>query len=173
MPNNPFIGHIQLFAGNFAPRGWAFCQGQLLPIAQNTALFSILGTTYGGDGETTFGLPDFQGRMAISQGRGPGLPTYRLGQKSGNATTQLTAANLPQSQIGFGASDDDGTSTNGTNRVLATPNDDRALYTSEDATGNLSPGAISGAQSTAFSNQPPYLALNYIIALDGIYPSES
>ena len=111
--------------------------------------------------------------MAISQGNGPGLPTYSLGQKSGNTTTQLTTANLPPAQIDFEASTDDGTSTEGTDRVLATPNDDRALYTAGTATGNLNPGAIEGAQNTEFSNQPPYLALNYIIALQGTYPSRS
>ena len=86
---NPFIGQIILFGGNFAPRNWAFCHGQLLSIAQNTALFSILGTTYGGDGRTTFGLPDFRGREVIGAGRGPGLSDYRLGEKGGSETANV------------------------------------------------------------------------------------
>ena len=93
--SEPFIGEIRMFAGNFAPRGWAFCDGQLLPISQNTALFSILGTTYGGDGRTTFGLPDLRGRVPVHAGRGPGLSDIRLGQKGGAETSTLTVANMP------------------------------------------------------------------------------
>ncbi|MGC4087610.1 MAG: tail fiber protein [Polyangiaceae bacterium] len=91
----PFIGMIIVFAGNFAPRGWALCNGQLLPIAQNTALFSILGTTYGGDGRTTFALPDLRGRVPVHPGQGPGLSNYSLGQVSGTETVTLTTQNLP------------------------------------------------------------------------------
>ena len=92
---DPFLGQIMMFAGNFAPRGWALCNGQMLPISANTALFSILGTTYGGDGRTTFALPDLQGRTAIHHGSGPGLPSVTLGAKGGHATTTLTEQNLP------------------------------------------------------------------------------
>ena len=91
----PFIGQIMMFSGNFAPRGWAFCDGQLLAIAQNSALFSIVGTTYGGDGRTTFGLPDLRGRTPVHQGNGPGLPPVSLGQKGGAASTTLIVQNLP------------------------------------------------------------------------------
>lgn len=173
---NPFIGQIMLFAGNFAPRGWAFCQGQLLPIAQNTALFSILGTTYGGDGRTTFGLPDLQGRMAVCPGRGPGLPTYTLGEKTGNPTTVLSVMNLPQSQVSYPASSANGDLAEPTNAVRATPEADPATdiaaYASS-ATGSMQPGGIIGAQNTAFSNEPPFLGMNYIVALIGTYPSRS
>ena len=92
---DPFIGEIIMFAGNFAPRGWALCDGQLLSIAQNSALFSILGTTYGGDGRTTFGLPDLRGRVAVHEGTGPGLPNIRLGQKGGAVNHTLTQGQLP------------------------------------------------------------------------------
>lgn len=171
---NPFIGQIMLFAGNFAPRSWAFCQGQLLPIAQNTALFSILGTTYGGDGRTTFGLPDLQGRMAISEGNGPGLPSYRLGQKTGNPTTVLSVANLPQSQIHIPASSDDGNSSEALNASMATVDDAKPVYAaSSSSAGSMAPGSIIGAANTAFSNEAPYLAMNYIIALQGTFPSRS
>ena len=92
---DPFLGEIIMFGGNFAPRGWAFCDGQLLPINANSALFSILGTTYGGDGRTTFQLPDLQGRVAIGEGRGPGLTDRRLGQKGGERKVTLTPQNMP------------------------------------------------------------------------------
>lgn len=167
---DPFIGQIMIFAGNFAPRGWAFCHGQLLPIASNTALFSLFGTTYGGDGRTTFALPDLQGRAAISEGRGPGLSSFSLGQKAGNVNTTLTAANLPPSDILLPVSDDDATSTEGNGRVLALPSDDVAIY-GANATGNLKPASIAGAQQTPFSNENPYLVVNYIVALVGTYPS--
>ncbi|MFY1113097.1 MAG: tail fiber protein, partial [Methanosarcinaceae archaeon] len=93
--SEPFIGEIRMFAGNFAPRGWAFCDGQLLPISQNTALFSILGTTYGGDGRTTFGLPDLRGRVPVHAGSGPGLSTVRLGDTGGAETVTLSQAQMP------------------------------------------------------------------------------
>lgn len=169
---NPFIGQIIMFGGNFAPRGWAFCQGQLLPISQNTALFSILGTTYGGDGRTTFALPDLQGRMAVSEGTGPGLPTYRLGEKAGNATTTLTVANLPQSHISLGGNTE-GTTAEPGGKVPATPDDDSMIFATSSVNASLAPGSILGAQNTAFSNEPPYLTLNYIIALQGTFPSRS
>ncbi|CAB9512708.1 Tail Collar [Seminavis robusta] len=93
--SEPFIGQVVLFAGNFAPRSWAFCNGQLLAISQNSALFSILGTTYGGDGRTTFALPDLRGRVPVSQGTGPGLPPISLGQRRGSNTATLTVNNMP------------------------------------------------------------------------------
>ena len=89
---NPFLGEIRLFSGNFAPRGWAFCDGQVLPITQFTALFSLLGTQYGGDGRTNFALPNFQDRVPVHQGQGPGLSTYEIGQAGGSATETLTSA---------------------------------------------------------------------------------
>jgi len=169
---NPFIGQIMLFAGNFAPRGWAFCEGQLLPIAQNTALFAILGTTYGGDGRTTLALPDLKGRMAVSEGRGPGLTSYRLGEKTGNATTTLSVANLPQSNIVFGAVGVDGNSAEAHGNVYAVTDDAKPAYTSTP-NGDMAPGSIIGAANTAFSNEAPFLGMNYIVALVGTFPSRS
>jgi len=169
---NPFIGQIMLFAGNFAPRGWAFCKGQLLAINQNTALFSILGTTYGGDGRTTFGLPDFQGRKVISEGRGPGLPTYSLGQKGGNEFTTLITTNLPAAQVHFPASNDEGNNPEPVNTVFAAANDDSLNY-APTANTSLKHGSLVGAANTSFSNEAPYLTLNYIIALQGTFPSRS
>jgi len=169
---DPFIGQIMLFAGNFAPRGWALCQGQLLSIASNTALFSIFGTTYGGDGRTTFALPDLRGRAAVSAGQGPGLSRYNLGEKAGTVTTNLQPANLPPSDILLGVSDEDANTSEGNGKVLAIPSDDVAIY-GASASGSLKAGTIAGAQGQGFSNQIPYLGLNYIVALQGTFPSRS
>lgn len=172
----PFIGQVMMFGGNFAPRGWAFCEGQLLAISSNSALFSILGTTYGGDGRTTFGLPDLRGRVAIQQGNGPGLPSYRLGQRGGNPTTTLLTQNLPPAQVSIPSASGDGTDAEASNKVMATPMADPAtdiaMYTS-NATGVMASGSIIGAQNRSFSNQPPVLGVYYIIALQGIYPSRN
>lgn len=169
----PFIGQVMMFGGNFAPRGWAFCQGQLLAISSHDALFSILGTTYGGDGRTTFGLPDLRGRMAIQQGSGAGLPTYRLGQKGGSPTTTLIAQNIPHTAVSIPSSSATGTSPEANGHVPATTGDDTLIYASS-ATGTMKAGGgIVGAGSVPFSNQPPYQVVNYIIALVGIYPSRN
>lgn len=166
---NPFIGQIMLFGGNFAPRGWAFCKGQLLPIAQYTALFSILGTTYGGDGRTTFALPDLQGRVAMSSGHGPGLSTRPLGQKTGTQTNTLTILNLPQHNHTCTVS----TSTEAGTETIpgylgATP-----IY-SEDKNTNYGGVTVSNTgNNQAVNNIAPVLALNYIIALEGTFPSRS
>ncbi|MFC4990679.1 phage tail protein [Rubritalea tangerina] len=186
--STPLIGTVIMFAGNFAPRGWALCQGQLLPIASNTALFSILGTTYGGDGRTTFGLPDLQGRFPLQQGRGAGLPTYKLGQKGGNYQTQLTVNNIPShthiatatvSSLNLHVSDQGGSSDDPSGLVPAQANED--IY-GPKSTATMEAGAISGTVtvqnqntggSQAFSNMPPFLGLNFIIALQGIFPSRN
>lgn len=166
---NPFIGQIVLFAGNFAPRSWAFCDGQLLAISQNTALFSILGTTYGGDGRTTFALPDLRGRVPVHAGTGPGLPTYQLGSKGGNVQTTLVLANLPAHTHEISGSNAPGTTRNPAGAFPA--------VSAEDAYGTGSPSAMASAGSAgnqqSFSNQPPYLAVNYIIALFGTFPSRN
>lgn len=173
---DPFLGQTILFAGNFAPRGWALCEGQLLPINANQALYSILGTTYGGDGRTSFALPDLRGRAPVSAGSGAGLPHYDLGQKGGNSETTLNVANLPAAQTSIPSSSADGTNAEPNSGVMATPTADRAvdiaLYAST-ATGSMKPGAIIGAANIPFSNEPPYLALNYIIALQGVFPSRN
>ena len=169
----PFIGSVIMFGGNFAPRGWAFCHGQLLSISANSALFSILGTIYGGDGRTTFGLPDLRGRVAIQQGSGPGLPTYRLGQQGGNATTTLISSNMPPAAVTIPASDEEGTTPEpSTTSVPAVPADDVKIYNPTTDT-SMRHGNIIGAASMPYSNQDPVLAINYIIALVGVYPSRN
>lgn len=169
---DPFLGQTILFAGNFAPRGWALCEGQLLPISQYQALFSILGTTYGGDGRTSFGLPDLRGRAPLSQGNGAGLPSYSLGQKGGNDRTTLTTANLPQAQIHIPGTNDDATLSEPGGNVRGTTDDAVKVYKT-GADDKMRNGSIAGAANISFSNEPPYLALNYIIALQGVFPSRN
>ncbi len=166
--SEPFIAEIRIFAGNFAPRGWAFCTGQLLPIAQNTALFSLIGTTYGGDGRTTTGLPDFEGRAPVHAGSGPGLTSRRLGEKAGVESVGLTESQMPghTHQLVGTEEDIDGTSPVGS--YLATGND---LYSATDGS-TLAGAALPNVGGTqAHNNMQPYLALNFIIALTGLYPS--
>ena len=186
---SPFLGQIQLFAGNFAPRGWALCEGQILPISQYTALFSILGTTYGGDGRTSFALPDLRGRVAIAPGTGPGLTTYRLGARAGTETNVMNTLQLPShTHIATGttkASNAVGTTNNPEGKVLATGKAvvDRSTSFNANIYGDASNanmavnevsvtlGNTGGNQS--INNMQPYLATNYIIALQGLYPSRS
>jgi microcystin-dependent protein len=166
--SEPFLGSIILFAGNFAPRGWAFCNGQLLSIAQNTALFSLLGTTYGGDGQTTFALPDLRGRAPIHAGQGPGLQSYVLGQFGGEETVTLTSAELPPHAHVQPATNDQQT-TNRPNGALPARG---GVYANESDGSALHPTSSAGG-GQPHDNRSPYLALNYIIALEGIYPSRN
>ena len=172
----PFIGGIIMFGGNFAPRSYAFCSGQLLSIAQNTALFSILGTTYGGNGQTTFALPDLRGRVPIHPGQGPGLSNYSLGQQAGTESNTLTTNNMPAHAHGYTipANASDGTTTEpGNNTFLGQPTQGN-LYTT-GGPGVQMPGgntAIVGG-SQPFSILQPYTCVNFIIALEGIFPSRN
>lgn len=172
------IGEIRMFAGNFAPRTWAFCQNQIISIAQNTALFSILGTTYGGNGQTTFALPDFRGRVAVGTGQGPGLPSVTLGEMAGSPTVTLTTANMPAhnhqviGNITPQAATDGATGTDPSGRVTG-PVD---IYAAPSDLVNMAPIAINlpttvNGNSQPFSIMPPYLGMNYIICMFGIFPS--
>lgn len=173
MGQTGFIGEIRMFAGNFAPRSWALCEGQLLSISQNTALFSIIGTIYGGDGRTTFGLPDLRGRVPIGPGNGPGLPSYRIGQRGGSPTNTLTTAQLPShshaAAVQVNTSDAGESNPNG--QFLGAG----AIYAEEATSGaNLGGVAIGHTGSNqSINNMAPFLAINYIIALQGTYPSRS
>ena len=182
MSTEPFIGEIKIFGFNFAPRGYQTCQGQILSIAQNTALFSLLGTTYGGNGQTTFALPDLQGRAPIGQGQGPGLPNYSMGQISGTTNVTLTTANLPaHTHPGAGLSVNIPISTGGpdiTSPEGAFLADTGVEIFSSIATAGKNYGAstISGNTGITGSSMPisilnPYLAINYSIATQGIFPS--
>lgn len=192
---DPLLGSISMFAGNFAPRGWALCQGQLLAISQNTALFSILGTTYGGDGRTTFALPDLRGRAPVSSGHGPGLSQRNLGSRSGTEITTLSINNLPNHSHNATFTQTAGVSTTPavadeantdepTNNKLAIPNISGAnkVYSNATADANLANGTATVAGNVtiaptgnqqAFNNMQPYLTINYVIALVGVFPSRS
>lgn len=169
----PMIGEVRIFAGNFAPRNWAFCEGQLLAINSNQALFSILGTTYGGDGRTTFGLPDLRGRAAIAPGNGPGLPSYRLGEKGGSPTNILNTTQIPAhthtAAVQVNTSDAGESNPNG--QFLGAG----AVY-AEEATSNAHLGGVSVGNTGGnqpINNQQPYLGVHYIIAVQGVFPSRN
>lgn len=179
---DPLLGEIRMFAGNFAPRGWALCQGQLLSIAQNQALFSILGTTYGGNGQTTFALPDLRGRVPVGPGQGPGLAYVNPGESGGFPSTTLTVSQLPahthSASVNVPMSTSVGTSIEpGPNLVPAASNQRNAQYapaggvdaTSTSATGTT--GIAGGSQP--ISLMQPYLGINFIIAIQGVYPSRN
>jgi microcystin-dependent protein len=169
--SEPFVAEIRIFAGNFAPRGWAFCNGQLLPVSQNTALFSLIGTTYGGDGRTTTALPNLEGRAPMHPGRGPGLTSRRLGERGGTETVTLSEAQMPNHNHTVFATEEDIDATSPVGNHLASGN---AIY------GNASDGTIMAevtipntGGSQAHNNMQPFIAIDYIIALVGLYPSRS
>lgn len=166
----PFLGEIQIFAGNFAPVGWAFCNGQVLPISQNTALFSLLGTTYGGNGQSTFALPDLRGCVPIQPGQGPGLSMRMLGERGGVERVTLGTSQMPSHAHTLGASAGNGTSDAAAGNVAArSPAAIPQYAAASDA--NLSITAIGSAGgSQPHNNMQPYLALSFIIALQGVYP---
>jgi microcystin-dependent protein len=174
--SEPFIAEIRIFAGNFAPRGWAFCQGQILPIAQNTALFSLIGTTYGGDGRSTTRLPDLQGRAPMHPGRGPGLSSRRLGQKIGTETVTLNALQIPNHTHTLKAQNAEADFDNPTNAKVLGKSKGGQVY-QNNTTDNLvdmATGSLSNSGGgLAHTNMQPNLNLNYIIALVGLYPSRS
>lgn len=168
-----FIGEIRMFAGNFAPRGWALLDGQLLPISQNQALFSILGTTYGGDGRTTFALPDMRGRAAMHAGRGPGLTQRALGQKLGAETNTIAAAQMPPHSHPLAAASARADQSAPAGRFLGDDGNDR-IYSDGPADVALNPAVIGQAGGgQPVNNIQPSLAVNHIICLYGIFPSRS
>lgn len=170
--SEPFIGEIRIWACNFAPRNWAFCNGQLLPIAQNTALFSLLGTTYGGDGRTTFGLPNLQDRIPMHPGHGPGLTSRRLGDTGGTVAVTLSEAQMPAHAHSFQASPDPGEVASPAGAALAR-SVGGAVYASANNLVPLGSQLSSVGGGAAHNNLQPYLALNICIALVGLYPSRS
>lgn len=177
----PFIGQISLFGFNFAPRGWAFCHGQLLAIAQNTALFSLLGTQYGGNGTTTFGLPDLRGRVPLGFGPGPGLTPRTIGEIGGIESVTLISSQIPAHNHPIYVSGDAGTTDSANGNFLA-----NGAVTI--ARGNTIPANLYGATSSAqlnpnsvgmtggniaHQNMQPYLVMNYCIAIQGVFPSRN
>ena len=171
--SEPFVGEIRMFAGNFAPRGWAFCDGQLLAVSQNDALFSLLGTIYGGDGRTTFGLPDMRGRIPIHAGSGPGLSPRRLGAKAGAEKVTLNTNQLPSHTHPVKATTDFANETGPAGNITAQSTTVN-LYFEASANADLAASAITATGgSRSHSNLMPFLCVNFIIALFGIYPSRN
>ena len=172
-----FIGYIAMFGFNFPPTGWMLCQGQTLSIASNTALFSLIGTYYGGNGTTTFNLPDLRSRVAIGQGSGPGLSTYNVGQAAGVEQETLSVSNLPAHNHFMMASGDGQTQNTASGASLASQGRDGIMPTIY-AAGTGNPVAMASTTSNAGGNVPvdiiqPYLCINYCIAVQGIYPSRN
>lgn len=168
---DPFIGEIVMFAGNFAPRGWAFCDGQLLPISSYSALFSILGTTYGGDGRTTFGLPDLRGRVPMHPGNGPGLSPRRLGEKGGTESVALNLNEVPSHNHGIQANSSFGDQKSPVNNYPAAADDGEHNYAGTQ-NGNAQPTQMAGG-GQPHTNMQPYQCVNFIIALQGTFPSRN
>ena len=173
------IGEIRMFAGTFAPRNWAFCSGQLMAISQNTPLFSILGTTYGGNGQTTFALPDFRSRSAVGTGQGPGLSDVSLGEQSGEENVTLLSTQMPAHSHGLNVANspaDTSTPGNTTSLAVVTDVTENAMnsFKAVAPTTPLHNQSISSVgNSQPHNNRPPYLGMNYIICLFGIFPSRN
>lgn len=164
----PYVGEVRLFAGNFAPAGWLFCAGQVLPIAENETLFALIGTSYGGDGQNSFALPDLRGRVPLHEGLG-----YNLAETGGTESVTLTTAQVPTHSHALRASSAAGTSSGPGNALLAATGSVNS-YGSGNADQPMTAGALSSSGSSQpHSNMAPYLAVNYIISLFGIFPSPS
>lgn len=169
----PFIGEIQMFAGNFAPRGYALCDGQLLPVSQNSALFSLLGTTWGGDGRTTFALPDLRGRACIEAGQSPGGANHVFGSLGGVETVTLTQAQMASHNHNVGITSAAADSNTPVGHIYANAPANRYSSNTSNLTA-LNPATITNNGGTGpHDNMMPYLVINFIIALEGIYPSRT
>ena len=171
--SDPFVGQIQYFPYNFAPRGWTFCNGQLLSIASNTAVFALLGTTYGGDGRTTLGIPDMRGRAPIHPGSGPGLSTYRWGEKGGAENVTLTINEFPSHTHNLVGTNSLGDQTSPAGGALARDGRDQTYRNEAPDTDMHADSVASAGGGQAHNNMPPYLALNCNIALTGVFPSRN
>jgi microcystin-dependent protein len=171
--SQPFIGEIRMFGGSFAPAGWAFCDGQLMPISQNDALFQLIGTIYGGDGEETFALPDLQGRAPMHQGQGPGISqSYVIGEKAGTESVTLTTQQIPVHNHALIASTNTADQVAGTNGILAAAFSQSYLFgAAPDSNLNAQTlGPVGGSQP--HENMQPYLAISFILSLFGIFPHQ-
>jgi len=167
--SQPYVGEIRMFGGNFAPAGWMFCEGQLLPISENETLFNLIGTTYGGDGQSTFALPDLRGRLPIHQGNG-----FILAETGGVEEVTLTVQQIPSHNHPMVASSDFGTATSPANNIPAKPNTANTfLYINEDPTNNMANTVQPVGGSQPHTNFQPYLCIDFIISLFGIFPTPS
>ena len=173
---DPFVAEIRIFPFNFAPRGWAFCNGQLLPLSQNTALFSLLGTTYGGDGRSNFALPNLQGNFAMHPGQGPGLSLRDLGETGGSAGVTLLPGQVPAHthQLMATASTTSPSPTgNAMSQAVLPPSTAVPVYRSPTNKVAMAPDAVAAVGGQPHNNRQPYLALNFCIALQGVFPPRS
>ena len=172
----PYIGEIRMFGGNFAPAGWAFCSGQLMPISENDALFTLIGTTYGGDGQETFGLPNLQSRIPMHFGTGPDGTSYQIGEMAGTEQETLTIQQIPSHSHVEVASNAQATAQDPTGRVLALPNSSQPnlLFWGSDSFAPMSNQAIAPTGgSQPHENTQPFLCVNFIISLYGLFPSQT
>lgn len=169
----PFIGEIRMFAGNFAPVGWMFCEGQTLPISENDALFTLIGTTYGGDGQETFNLPNLASRVPIHMGTGPDGTNYTIGEAAGVESVTLSIQQIPVHSHPFTASTAAAASTTANGQVIA-QSGQRAVYTEDNTTTNLAPNSITPVGgSQPHENCQPFLCINFIISLFGVFPQQT
>ena len=172
----PYVGEIRLFAGNFAPNGWMFCEGATLPISENDVLFQLIGTTYGGDGESTFNLPNLASRVPIHMGTGPDGTTYQIGEMAGTEQETLTTQQIPNHNHPVLATNSQGTSQSPAGAVLATPTtaQPNVVMYGSDSTAQMNNQSISPVGgSQPHDNMQPFLCINYIISLFGIFPSQT
>lgn len=169
----PYIGEIRMFAGNFPPAGWMFCDGQTIPISQNDALFVLLGTTYGGDGESTFNLPDLQSRVPMHQGTGPDGQSYTIGEKAGVESVTLTTQQIPSHNHSFLGSTNAATDNNPTGRTLARSATVQYLTISPGTVAANANAVTPAGGSQPHENLQPYLCVNFIISLFGLFPSQT
>lgn len=172
--SQPYVGEIRMFGGNFAPAGWAFCNGQLIPISENDVLFSLIGTTYGGDGQATFALPNLQSRIPIHAGQGPGLgQNYQLGEAAGNDSVTLTTQQIPNHTHALVASTDPANTPNPGNNVLSAPVTATPFFI-QTPNVPMNPGILAPqGGSQPHDNMMPFLCVSFIISLFGIYPSQT
>ena len=168
----PYVGEIRMFAGNFAPAGWMFCEGQLLPISEYETLFNLIGTTYGGDGQSTFALPDLRGRVPLHMGQGPGLSNYIIGQNGGTEAVTLTTLQLPQHSHAAMAQSQTGGQTSPAGGVWAAST--LSQYSTNAADANMNPASIQpNGGNQPHDNMLPFQCISFVISLSGVYPPQS
>ncbi len=171
--SSPYLGEIRMVGYNFAPFGFAFCAGQLLGIAQNSALFSLMGTTWGGDGQTTFGLPDLRGRIPIGQGQGPGLGNRVLGERAGVESVTLITAQIPAHLHTVSAASGGTRSANPSGNLLGSGEADMYTHDSSSAVSMSANVIAQSGGSQPHDNMQPFLCINFVVALEGVYPSRN